>query len=307
MLQSRGTADVGRLFGPVMLRVVRGAGRAGRLADRQEPVGAAGDQSAPRRLPRWPIRASASSGRSARSCWPSPAPKRSTPTWAISAARPIRTAWLWLRHAGPAAQLFRPGRADHRQDPTVVRQVFFELVPQDYIIGLVVARRPSPPSIASQAVITGVFSLTRQAIQLGYLPRMAIQHTSETTIGQIYIPRGQLAPDGRHRGPGRWASARRAPWPAPMASPSPAPCWSMPRSRRSWRSWCGSWSLAGRRPGVRLAGHSRPRLLHRQRAQDPRRRLVAAGRGLVDLLHHHDLAAWPPPGRHRDERRQPCR
>ncbi len=43
--------------------------------------------------------------------------------------------------------------------------------------------------IASQAVITGVFSLTRQAIQLGYLPRMEIHHTSETAIGQIYIPR----------------------------------------------------------------------------------------------------------------------
>ena len=43
--------------------------------------------------------------------------------------------------------------------------------------------------IASQAVITGVFSLTRQAIQLGYLPRMEVRHTSETAIGQIYIPR----------------------------------------------------------------------------------------------------------------------
>ena len=43
--------------------------------------------------------------------------------------------------------------------------------------------------IASQAVISGVFSLTRQAIQLGYLPRMEIQHTSETEIGQIYMPR----------------------------------------------------------------------------------------------------------------------
>ena len=43
--------------------------------------------------------------------------------------------------------------------------------------------------IASQAVISGVFSLTRQAIQLGYLPRMEIRHTSETEIGQIYVPR----------------------------------------------------------------------------------------------------------------------
>ena len=43
--------------------------------------------------------------------------------------------------------------------------------------------------IASQAVISGVFSLTRQAVQLGYLPRMTVQHTSATEIGQIYLPR----------------------------------------------------------------------------------------------------------------------
>ncbi len=69
-----------------------------------------------------------------------------------------------------------------------MHQVFFELVPQDYILVLVVLSTLAAV-IASQAVITGVFSLTRQAIQLGYLPRMEIQHTSETAIGQIYIPR----------------------------------------------------------------------------------------------------------------------
>src|SRR5205807_6829579 len=43
--------------------------------------------------------------------------------------------------------------------------------------------------IASQAVITGAFSITRQAIQLGYLPRLEIRHTSESEIGQVYVPR----------------------------------------------------------------------------------------------------------------------
>ena len=43
--------------------------------------------------------------------------------------------------------------------------------------------------IASQAVITGAFSFTRQAIQLGLLPRLAIRHTSESVAGQIYLPR----------------------------------------------------------------------------------------------------------------------
>ena len=42
--------------------------------------------------------------------------------------------------------------------------------------------------IASQAVISGAFSLTRQAVQLGYLPRMQVRHTSEETIGQVYLP-----------------------------------------------------------------------------------------------------------------------
>ena len=42
--------------------------------------------------------------------------------------------------------------------------------------------------IASQAVITGAFSVARQAMQLGYMPRMAIKHTSHETIGQIYVP-----------------------------------------------------------------------------------------------------------------------
>ena len=42
--------------------------------------------------------------------------------------------------------------------------------------------------IASQAVISGAFSMTRQAIQLGYIPRLEILHTSERTIGQIYVP-----------------------------------------------------------------------------------------------------------------------
>src|SRR5205085_9404805 len=43
--------------------------------------------------------------------------------------------------------------------------------------------------IASQAVISGAFSITRQAIQLGYLPRLEVRHTSETEIGQVYVPR----------------------------------------------------------------------------------------------------------------------
>ena len=100
--------------------------------------------------------------------------------------KPIRIAWLGLAMPGLVLNYFGQG-ALVIADPTVVHHVFFELVPQDYIIGLVILSTMAAV-IASQAVITGVFSLTRQAIQLGYLPRLAIRYTSKDTIGQIYVP-----------------------------------------------------------------------------------------------------------------------
>ncbi len=100
--------------------------------------------------------------------------------------KPIRRAWLGLVMPGLLLNYFGQG-ALIIENPAVVQQVFFELVPQDFIIFLVVLSTLAT-AIASQAVLSGVFSLTRQAIQLGYLPRMTIKHTSETEIGQIYIP-----------------------------------------------------------------------------------------------------------------------
>jgi KUP system potassium uptake protein len=99
----------------------------------------------------------------------------------------IRLAWLGIVLPGLMLNYFGQG-ALIIEDPKVVSQVFFELVPKDYTLALV-ALSTLAAVIASQAVISGVFSLTHQAIQLGYLPRMEIQHTSETEIGQIYIPR----------------------------------------------------------------------------------------------------------------------
>ena len=101
--------------------------------------------------------------------------------------KPIRIAWLYLVMPGLLLNYFGQG-ALIIENPAVVSQVFFELVPKDMTIGLVILATCAAV-IASQAVITGVFSLTRQAIQLGYLPRMEVRHTSETEIGQIYIPR----------------------------------------------------------------------------------------------------------------------
>jgi KUP system potassium uptake protein len=100
--------------------------------------------------------------------------------------RPIRVAWYGLvlpsllcNYFGQGALLLvDPGRADG---------LFFALAPGWALIPLV-ALATAATIIASQAVISGAFSLTRQAIQLGYLPRLRIIHTSATEIGQIYIP-----------------------------------------------------------------------------------------------------------------------
>jgi KUP system potassium uptake protein len=101
--------------------------------------------------------------------------------------QPIRYAWLGIVMPGLLLNYFGQG-AMIIENPAVVSQVFFELVPSDMVLGLVVLSTLAAV-IASQAVISGVFSLTRAAIQLGYLPRMEVRHTSETEIGQIYIPR----------------------------------------------------------------------------------------------------------------------
>ncbi|WP_082609674.1 potassium transporter Kup [Bosea sp. Root381] len=100
---------------------------------------------------------------------------------------PIRGAWLylvfpalWLNYLGQGALILA--------DPTAIDNPFYRLAPEGFLLPFVVMATLAT-IIASQAVITGAFSLTRQAIQLGLLPRMEIRHTSEHTSGQIYIPR----------------------------------------------------------------------------------------------------------------------
>ncbi|RDJ21813.1 potassium transporter Kup [Bosea caraganae] len=100
---------------------------------------------------------------------------------------PIRSAWLylvfpalWLNYLGQGALIL--------SDPTAIDNPFYKLAPEGLILPLVIMATVAT-IIASQAVITGAFSLTRQAIQLGLLPRLEIRHTSEHTSGQIYIPR----------------------------------------------------------------------------------------------------------------------
>jgi KUP system potassium uptake protein len=99
--------------------------------------------------------------------------------------KPIRLAWfffvfpaLLLNYLGQGAYLLHT--------PSGVDEPFFRMVPPWSVIPMVVLATAASV-IASQAVISGAYSLTRQAVQLGYLPRIRVVHTSEREIGQIYI------------------------------------------------------------------------------------------------------------------------
>jgi KUP system potassium uptake protein len=100
---------------------------------------------------------------------------------------PIRLAWLGLVLPGLVLNYFGQGALVLR-DPAALENPFYHLVP-GWVLWPLIGLATCATIIASQAVISGVFSLTRQAIRLGYLPRMTVKHTSATEIGQIYVPR----------------------------------------------------------------------------------------------------------------------
>jgi KUP system potassium uptake protein len=100
---------------------------------------------------------------------------------------PIRLAWfgfvlpaLLLNYFGQGALILH--------DAAAIKNPFYLLAPEWALFPLIILATLATV-IASQAVITGAFSVSRQALQLGYLPRMHIQHTSENTQGQVYMPR----------------------------------------------------------------------------------------------------------------------
>lgn len=102
---------------------------------------------------------------------------------------PIRIAWLvfvmpalMLNYLGQGAMILK-----NMDNKALLADPFFLMAPDWALLPLVILSGLAT-IIASQAVITGAFSLTQQAVQLGLLPRIEIRHTSETTLGQIYIP-----------------------------------------------------------------------------------------------------------------------
>jgi len=103
---------------------------------------------------------------------------------------PIQTAWLSVALPALTANYLGQG-ALVLLDPKSIENPFFLLYP-DWALLPMVCLAAAATVIASQAVITGAYSLTRQAIQLGLLPRLEIRHTSEALFGQIYMPRVNL-------------------------------------------------------------------------------------------------------------------
>jgi len=190
-IQARGTAKVGLLFGPVMLIYFATLAVLGVIHIKDQPsiiVAMINPLNAGAFFIQQPLRAFLAMGSVVLAL---------TGAEALYAdmghfgRRPIKVAWLYfvlpallLNYMGQGAMLLSLP-AD--QVGTVVKDPFFYLASEGMRLPLVLMATAAT-IIASQAVISGAFSVTQQAIQLGFVPRLRITHTSESAAGQIYIP-----------------------------------------------------------------------------------------------------------------------
>lgn len=101
-------------------------------------------------------------------------------------AKPLKRAWFILVYPSLALNYLGQG-ALVISDPKAIEHPFFSLVPATLLAPMIILATAATV-IASQAMITGVYSLTQQAVQLGYLPRLKIIHTNPDVRGQIYMP-----------------------------------------------------------------------------------------------------------------------
>ena len=185
LIQKHGTASVGKLFGPVMMLWFAALAALGMLGILRNP------QVLAALNPLWGIEFLFSHGAIGFLALGSVV-LALTGAEALYAdmghfgARPIRLAWFFYVLPALLLNYFGQG-AEILASPEARANPFFHLAPEWALLPLVILSTCATV-IASQAVISGVFSLTRQAVQLGYLPRMEITHTSDNEIGQIYIP-----------------------------------------------------------------------------------------------------------------------
>ncbi|HTX71456.1 MAG TPA: potassium transporter Kup [Rectinemataceae bacterium] len=184
-LQARGTAKVGKLFAPVLTLwfVVLAVLGISAIAARPEILAAID--------PRWAIGFLAQRGLASFKILGSVflAVTGAEVLYADLGhfgAAPIRRAWFFL--VFPALLLNYIGQGAHLlSNPDQVGNLFFRLAPTWFLYPLVILATAAT-IIASQAVISGSFSLARQSVQLGYWPRIQVRHTSDETIGQVYVP-----------------------------------------------------------------------------------------------------------------------
>ncbi|HEX6073611.1 MAG TPA: potassium transporter Kup [Sphingomicrobium sp.] len=190
-IQARGTARVGALFGPVMLIYFASLAVLGliHIADRPSiALAMINPLNAAAFFVEQPMHAFLAMGSVVLAL---------TGAEALYAdmghfgRRPIKVAWLYfvlpallLNYMGQGAMLLS---LPPEQMGTAVRDPFFYLASEAWRLPLVLLATAAT-IIASQAVISGAFSVTQQAIQLGFVPRLRITHTSEAAAGQIYIP-----------------------------------------------------------------------------------------------------------------------
>ena len=212
--------------------------------------------------------------------------------------RPIRFGWyivvfpaLLLNYFGQGAMLIA--------DPGAIDNPFFRMPPEWAVLPLVILATMATV-IASQALISGAYSLTMQAVQLGYLPRFDIDHTSPQGGRSDLHRHRQLGPDGRLRRAGPRLSQLEQP---------------RRRVRRCRHHDDGhhdhppllrdAGTLAMVRRGCRFAycplPHRRPCLLLGQHREDSRRGLVPTRRGCRDLHRHDHLEDRPPQAHRRPE------
>ena len=184
MIQSRGTAKVAALFGPIMLVYFAVISVLGLISVAETPhvIWALSPHYAIEMFINDPFKGFLAMGSAVLAV---------TGAEALYAdmghfgPRPIRFSWLWIvlpalvcNYLGQAALLLR--------DANALESPFYFLAPEWFQWPLLIIASAAAV-IASQAVITGAFSVTQQAIQLGFIPRMSIKHTS-LAAGQIYIP-----------------------------------------------------------------------------------------------------------------------
>lgn len=184
-LQSVGTARVGKLFGPIMVVYFITLSVLGLVHVIAQPeILLALD-------PRWAVRFAATDGTLAFLALGSVV-LAVTGAEALYAdmghfgRKPIAFAWLWF--VFPALMLNYLGQgALMLSDPASAKNPFFLMAPEEWRLPLVILATMATV-IASQAVITGAYSVVQQAVQLGLMPRLRIDHTSASAAGQIYIP-----------------------------------------------------------------------------------------------------------------------